>query len=119
MARSAFKAVAHAAYRLHQRGMSWVILDPLAQPAHMYIHRTSVARVVVTPDMLQEAVTSKHQSFVADEIDQQVEQARRQLDLSLAALHLMAIHINAQVTSCQHTPLWWRPLDRQVGGTNR
>src|SRR5262245_12217071 len=98
--------------------MSRVVFYPLAQPAHMHIHRARVAGVVVAPDVLQEAVARQHQALVADQVDQEVEETRWQLDLPLATPHLVAIHINAQITGNQHPSLWWRFLGwlaRRVG----
>src|SRR3990172_7773209 len=47
---SAFEAVADAAHRHDPLGVRGIVLDFLAQPAHMHVYRLGLPNVIVAPD---------------------------------------------------------------------
>src|SRR5438445_7374714 len=78
--------VAHAPDGHDGRG----IAELPAQLAHMHVNRTSVPREGVTPHPLEELVAREHEPAVVEQLPEQVELLRCELDFLVADAHLAA-----------------------------
>src|SRR5215218_10692244 len=67
------------------------------QLPHVHVHRTRVTREGVAPDALEQLVAREHEAAMVEELPEQVELLRRQLDLLVADLHLATSGVDAEI----------------------
>src|SRR5438552_17944856 len=72
-------------------------IDLVAQSFHVDVHDAKVAVVGLVPDVLDELRAGKRPSPVAHEVFQERELGRCQIDLRVAAVHLVGPRIQPEV----------------------
>ena len=84
--------------------------DLLAQPSHVGVDRAAVDRVLVTPDVLQEAVAGLHPPAAPGQELEQLELGRGELDLAPLHQHRVPGNIDLEVTETQVSHRFLRRL---------
>ena len=96
------------------------LADLAAQLAHVHVDRARVARERVAPHALEQLVARQHEAAVVEQLPQQVELLRRELDLLVADARLAAPGIEVTVAARSIRPgelvVLTLTLDEQAGG---
>src|SRR5579883_1771974 len=95
------EAIAHSAHGLDQARSGGVLLQLLAQPAHMDVDGARITGIVVAPDILQELITRQHGAAILHQAAQQFKLLGLQLYLLAAAGHAPAIQVHYNRASLQ------------------
>src|SRR2546425_13333375 len=88
---------------LNETRVRRVLLELLAQPAHVHIDSTGVADIIIAPDVLEQLIASQHGSTVAYEVGQQIKLFGLQFHLLTTAEDAPPSKVNAQRTGYQFT----------------
>src|SRR5436305_4568401 len=75
------------------------------QLAHVDVHRARVAGERVAPDALEQLVARQHEAAVVEQLPEEVELLRRELDLLVADVHLAAAGVDQQVAVAERRAL--------------
>ena len=78
----------------------------------MHVDRARVAREGVAPDALEQLVARQHEAAVVEQLPEEVELLRRELDLVVADEHLAAAGVDDEVAVADLVAL----VDPAVGG---
>src|ERR671917_1847355 len=71
------------------------------QVGHEHLDRVRDRERVVAPDLVEQLLTRDHQALVAHQVLEQLELALRELDLALAAPHLVGVGVEREVADAQ------------------
>src|SRR5262245_2559683 len=85
-----------------------------AELAHVDVHRARVPRERIAPDALEQLVSREHDPAMVEQLPEQVELLRRQLDLRVADLHLTAAGVDDELAVPQLGGLGLPPLRRRA-----
>src|SRR6185503_13814861 len=107
---SACGLVARPADREDQLGRARIGLDLGTEPSDRDVDEARVTEIVIPPDPVEEDVAAEDLSWVAGEVDEQVELRSRELDLLVAAvpLHAPTLEIDLQRTEPQRRAIHGR-----------
>src|SRR5262245_27814156 len=100
--------VAHAPDRDDRRRVP----ELAAQLADVNVHRAGVAGEGVAPDALEQLVAREHEAAVVEQLPEQVELLRRELDLLVADAHLAPPGVDRQVAVAELRALELAALGR-------
>ena len=78
-------------------------LQFLAQVAHVRLYHVPVATEVVVPDVVENLRLGKHMTWIEQEITQEVELGRRQLNVVPAPPHLVRALVELEVGEAQYS----------------
>src|SRR5215218_3866394 len=81
-----------------------------AELPHVDVHRAGIAGERVPPDALEQLVARQHEAAVVEQLPEQVELLRRELDLLVAHLALAAAGVDREVAMVEHLGLRVAPL---------
>ena len=73
------------------------VAELAAQLAHVHVDRARVARERVAPDALEQLVAREHEPAMVEQLPEQVELLRRELDLLVADAHLAPAGVDREV----------------------
>src|SRR5215217_5589957 len=83
------------------------------QVGHEHLDGVRDRERVVAPDPVEQLLARDHQPLVAHEVLEQLELALRELDLALAAAHLMGVGVEGEVADAQRGHAARRPPAQQ------
>src|SRR3954471_18929570 len=110
--RSSTQHVPRAADRVQQSRLA-APLELAAQVGDEHLDRVRLRERVVAPDLVEQALARDDDPLVAHEVLEQLELALGQLDLALAAAHLVGVGVELEVAGHQRGGAARRPAAQQ------
>src|SRR5215207_7082647 len=92
--------VARAADRVKEPGLATGFQLP-PEVGHEHLDRVRDRERAVAPHLVEQLLARDHQPLVAHQVLEQLELALRQLDLALAAAHLVRVRVQREVADAQ------------------
>src|SRR5665213_2829831 len=93
--------IARSANRVQQAPLA-AGLELATQVRDEDLDRVGRGEGVIAPDLVEQPLARDHDPFVAHQVLEQLELALRQLDVALAAMHLVGIGVEAEVAGDPH-----------------